>query len=282
MTVVKTVFKSEEGKTKILKYYDKILSKWDVPYNERFIDTTFGRTHILEAGEKSNPPVFLFHGSSTNALMWTGDIKALRKKHQIFAVDILGEPGKSDETRLNLSTDENSLWINELLDQPGVDKAVFMGNSLGGWMALDFAIRNPKKVSKLILIASSGIMPVKKSFIFKSIFLSIMGEKGMEKLGKQIYGSEKLPKEVMDFSNLVAKHFKPRMGALPLFDEAALKKLSMPVLYIGGENDITVDTQKSAEKIDAAAPDAKSLLIPNNGHVVFNIMEKIIPFLETR
>ena len=166
--------------------------------------------------------------------MWYGDIKILSEKFHIFSVDILGEPGNSEAKRLDLKSNDHALWINEILEKLNINKAIFMGNSLGAWMSLKYAVNFPKKVDKLVLIAPSGLVNARLSYVFKSIFYALQGEKGLKKVGKLISGTDKIPEIVLNFNKLVAKNFNPIIGGLPVFSNKELACLTMPTLFLCG------------------------------------------------
>ncbi len=71
---------------------------------------------MLEAGKVENPAVILLHGSCSNSAAWLGDIPTLADKFHVFAVDILGEAGNSEEYRLDIDSDQYPQWLAELLD----------------------------------------------------------------------------------------------------------------------------------------------------------------------
>ena len=274
-----TVFRTEEGKVKVLTYYKELLCSLPVSCQEKFVKTSFGETYLLEAGNIDNPVMLLFHGSCSNSAMWFGDIGALSRQYRVLAVDIIGEAGNSAENRLDLISDGYAQWIRELMDALCIQKAILMGNSFGGWMSLKFATAFPERVNKLVLIATSGITPTRLSFILKSIYFTMRGEKGLKYMNKMIFGTEKIPKEVTEFSNLIMKNFKPMMGALPIYTDEQLKRLTMPVLYIAGEKDVTVDTGKTEDRIIKFMPSAQIHLLKDSGHVIYNILDTILPFL---
>jgi pimeloyl-ACP methyl ester carboxylesterase len=274
-----SVYKSEEGKRKVLGLYKSLIGKLEVPYEERYVDTSYGRTYMIEAGNDDSPAVFLFHGSCSNSAMWFGDLRILAEHFHVFAVDIIGEPGNSAENRLDTSADDYANWIKELLDAQNINKAVLIGNSFGGWMSLKFATVYPERVSKLVLIAASGITPAKFSFIFKSIIYTMQGEKGLKKLNRMVFGTDDIPDEVIEVSNMIMENFNPMLGALPEYKDDKLKKLTMPVMYIAGENDATVNAHKTAQRIKELIPHADAELINNCGHVIYNAMDMIMPFL---
>ncbi|SHJ29229.1 Pimeloyl-ACP methyl ester carboxylesterase [Dethiosulfatibacter aminovorans DSM 17477] len=274
-----SVYKSNEGKMAILEYYRNIQENINFDYSEKFVDTSFGKTYLLEAGDEKKPTILLFHGSCSNSAMWYGDMGPLSENFHVVSIDILGEPGNSDENRLDIKSDNHALWIDEIVESLGVDKVILAGNSLGGWMALKYATSFPSKVDKIVLIAPSGLVPARLSFVLKSIFYAMQGERGFRKLGELITGMDELPEEVLKFNMLIANHFKPVVGGLPVFSDEDLSKLIMPVMLIYGENDVTADVRKAAERLENHLLNPNIMIIKNNSHVVYNIVEKIIDFL---
>jgi pimeloyl-ACP methyl ester carboxylesterase len=273
------VFKSEEGKIKILEHYKKLLRIVTVPYQERYIDTSYGTTYMIEAGNDGRPEIFLFHGSSSNSAMWFGDIPVLAEQYHVFAIDIIGEAGHSAENRLDVRKDDYAKWILELVEALNINQVILIGNSFGGWMALKFATAFSERVSRLVLIATSGITPVKFSFVFRSILYIMQGKEGLDKLNKMVFDTDDIPQEVMEVSNMIIENFNPILGSLPNYTDEQMKKLTMPVMYIAGEKDVTVYADKSAQRIKELIPHAHVKIIKNNGHVIYDIMDWIIPFL---
>jgi pimeloyl-ACP methyl ester carboxylesterase len=158
----------------------------------------------------------------------------------------------------------------------GLERAALIGNSLGGWMALKFATTYPENVSKLILIASSGIAQIRPQFLLNRrqplpadnavpVTLVDIGEQGM-------------PKEVLEFINLIVENYNP-IQDLPLYTDEQLQRLNMPVLFIDGEDDAIIDAESSAQRLLNLIPSANICLLPKCGHVVPDSIQYIMPFL---
>ncbi len=81
-------------------YYNQVLSQF--PFEQKYIKTAFGKTFMLTAGQESNPPVILLHGSCSNSAFWFPEMMALSENYRVFAVDIIGEAGNSEEYRPDL------------------------------------------------------------------------------------------------------------------------------------------------------------------------------------
>jgi pimeloyl-ACP methyl ester carboxylesterase len=124
------VFKSKEGRHRILSYYGGLLDAVSFSYRERYVGTAFGKTYVLEAGETDKPAVVLLHGSCSNSAAWYGDIPVLSERYHVFSIDIVGDAGNSEESRLDQKTEEFESWLKEVLDGLGIEKAVLLRRAL--------------------------------------------------------------------------------------------------------------------------------------------------------
>lgn len=270
------VFRSDEGRDKIRNYYNMILGFF--PYAKKYVETEFGKTFYIEAGNTANPDLVLIHGSCSNTSSWLGDIPSLAEHFHVIAVDIPGEPGNSEEKRLEINSDEYPRWLKSFFDAIGLTKTAVMGNSLGGWLALHFSAGYPEMVASLVLLAPAGIVPARQAFITLTESDDKV-RKNAAPLKDVIFGNTSIPKEVMDFLNLVGENFIPVTGSLPLLSDEKMLSLNMPVLFIGGKNDMTADMDAAAKRLSKHVSGAE--IIMNEGsHVIMNSAGMVLPFLK--
>jgi pimeloyl-ACP methyl ester carboxylesterase len=78
---------------------------------------------------------------------------------------------------------------------------------------------------------------------------------------------------------LLMTHFKARVGVLPLFSDAELQRLTMPVLLLTGRQDAMRDGEKMAARLKPLAPQLETILIPGAGHALMDTTGYILPFL---
>ena len=275
-----SVFKSPEGRRRILEQYDKLLSKFDFTYREHYIETSFGATYVIESGAESLPPLFLFHGSTSNSASWFADFQEMTRYFHVIAVDLIGDAGHSAETRLDMKSDAYAKWVKELFEQTGIEKAFIMGNSLGGWMCLKFASVFPEKVEKMVLLAASGIAPVRLSFVIRLILYSLRGGKGAQAITRMVYGNDQIPREVIDYISIISSNYAPYTGEVPVLRDSEMMRLEMPVLYIAGENDKLTNVPRCAKRLQRLLPRSTIHVIQNTGHVIYNVLDRVIPFLQ--
>ena len=105
------LYKSEEGFDKIMDWYDRVQNEITVDHYSVYADTRFGKTHIITAGDDKSKPVILIPGVAGCAPLWRNQINELSKKFKVFALDIVGQPGKSDPNPLSVFNDDLSLNI---------------------------------------------------------------------------------------------------------------------------------------------------------------------------
>lgn len=274
-----SIYKTDEGKKQVLSYYETLLLQWYHPSLQFTIETTFGETFIIESGKKDTPAILLLHGSGSNSAMWIADVKELSENFHVFAIDIIGECGKSSENRPAFKNDNYSNWISEIIEKLSINRLSIIGCSLGGWIAMDFSIKHPERIDKLILMATAGITQVKLKTIFWIIITSMMGSWGFNKLNKMVYGNLTIDNKALEFASLVKNNYKPRTDVLPVLTNESLQNIKAPTLFIGGKNDCFYDSQKTAIRIKKNLAKVQCLVLEKTGHVLINQTENIISFL---
>ena len=276
-----SIYKSAEGENAIMAWYDAMMAKWPVPYKTRSISTRHGDTFVLSCGKVGAPPLVLLHGAGTNSVMWMGDVAAYSRDYQVYAVDLIGEPGKSSANRPAWASPAYAEWVADVLDALQIGKATLIGLSQGGWTALKFAVAQPERVENLILLTPAGLVPDKPSFMLKAIPLLLLGQWGGKRLNRIVLGKQPMSAEVEAAMLLIMTHFKPRIGAIPIFSDLELQRLTMPVLLLVGAQDALRDGQKMVDRLQKLAPRLTASIIPEAGHALVNTTERILTFLHS-
>jgi pimeloyl-ACP methyl ester carboxylesterase len=259
--------------------YDGLLDQWPVPYAGLAVDTRHGATFVVASGEESKPPLVLLHGAGTNSAVWGADVVDYAHHYRVYAVDLLGEPGKSAPHRPAWDGPAYGEWLEDVFDQLGLEKPAVAGISQGGWAALKLAVRRPARVEKLVLMAPAGVIPDRKSFLLRAIPLTLLGRWGARRLARMTFGDQPVPDGVEDIVVTITSHFKPRVGIVPLFSDEELRRLTMPTLLLGGTQDIIRDTNKIAARLQALLPEVQVIVIPGAGHALLDTTGYILPFL---
>ena len=110
---------------------------------------------IFYTDSGKGPAVVLIHGFLENTTMWNVIIPELSKRNRVIAIDLLGH-GKSDCIGYTHSMELFAETLEAVLKKVRIRKCVLVGHSLGGYVALAFAAKHPKRVKGLCLMNSTS------------------------------------------------------------------------------------------------------------------------------
>jgi pimeloyl-ACP methyl ester carboxylesterase len=274
------IYKTEAGGREILRRYEQTLANWPIPAEHLRVPTREGETFVLVSGPDDAPPLLLLHGSGSNAAMWMGDVASWAKHFRVHAVDMIGEPGLSAPSRPPLDSEAYALWLDDVLEHLGLERAAIVGTSLGGWLALDYATRRPDRIERLALLCPGGVGRQKVGVLFKALLYKPFGQWGMRRSIKAVAGIDvRTMPEVAEYLALTFTHFLPRRDRLPVFPDEALRKLTMPVLVIVGGRDAMLDSSGTAERITRTVPHATVTVLPEVAHAIIGQTQPVLEFL---
>lgn len=216
----------------------------------------------------SKKPVLLFaHAFPLNASLWDAQVNFFNDKYEILAPDLRGHrdgpQGPGPWMMAHYAED-----INRLLDQRGIERVHFCGNSMGGYVALQFAHKYPEKVASLILCDTRADADTNEAKDKRFALIERLHKEGLEEFAKEfIVGavgefSQQLKPDLLKSIEHMILQNRPQdialvVGALASRNDSTemLSGLKCPVLVIAGEEDkiIPIDVQrKMAEKIKGA------------------------------
>jgi pimeloyl-ACP methyl ester carboxylesterase len=126
----------------------------------------------LAAGE--GPPLVLLHGAGDNSLDWRWVLPALARKHRVYAPDLPGSPD-SARPAADYSPAFFERFVAAFVDALGIGPATFVGNSLGGLIALRLALSEPARVRALVLVDGADLGSAVNP-LFTSVNVPLLGE----------------------------------------------------------------------------------------------------------
>jgi pimeloyl-ACP methyl ester carboxylesterase len=102
------------------------------------------------------PVLLLVHGLAGSAMTWRHVMAPLAERFTVIAPDLLGQ-GESDKPRAEYSLGAHVDTLRDLLDALGHEQATFVGQSLGGGVAMQLAYQFPERCERLVLVNSGGL-----------------------------------------------------------------------------------------------------------------------------
>ncbi|MBE7105463.1 alpha/beta hydrolase [Bacillus cereus] len=267
------IYKTQSGREMSLKLYDAQLEKLDNSCKDVYVHTRFGRTHIIETGNLSGEPLLVFHGGNSttayNLLMY----RFLLKDFHIYAVDIIGHPGKSDEVNLSPSNYDYGKWASDVITGLGFDKIACFGVSFGGGVLAKLMCAGPEKVKKSVLIVPSGInnaFPISTVKIMIPLLKYKLTKK--EKYIKETalfmdIKEEILDKDTLDMVKDSFDHVKTKVGMPSNVSGKLMQQCKAPTLIMAGEKDCLFPAKKVLPRAKRIIPNNTAHMLKGCGHM---------------
>ena len=150
------IYTTPEGREKYMAAYEAMFSLWKVPHDAIDVKTSYGSTHINVSGPIDGHPLVLLHGAGLSSTSWFTNIAQLSADHRVYAVDGIGDAGKSIAECLMEKRLDYAEWLKEVFDGLNIEKGDLLGHSYGGWLTLNMALAYPERLRKIVLLAPAA------------------------------------------------------------------------------------------------------------------------------
>lgn len=267
-----SLFKSASGKKEILDLYDQKLEGLNIPYESIYLETTFGRTHVLRTGSPTAPPLILVHGSNGCAPIALECYPNLSSKYQVFAVDVLAQPNKSAEVRMSMKDESYGKWVNGIIAELNLDNVTLAGFSFGGLIILKTLVYKHDKVKAAFIASPAYIVngnPLRalfKVFIPIRRYLWSRKIKYVEQFLAELFTER--DEFAVTFLGKVFLHFNMDFTPVPVISIDEAQKITAPITILAAEKDIMfpgLRMKKRAKKLFSSLE--QFLLLKDSKHV---------------
>ncbi len=160
------LFRTTQGTAEYRERYESTLDLWHPQAQPLAVDTRFGVTRVNAAGSPDLPALVLIHGFGFSSTQWYPNIPALSPHFRIYAPDVPDQFGMSVLSQAIQTRENYALWLGDLLDNLGISQTALAGHSYGGWLATNYTISQPERVTRLALIAPAGTFVPLSSPVF--------------------------------------------------------------------------------------------------------------------
>ena len=138
-----------------VRWNSQPLDLWADKYAQgKFIDLGGRKTHYIEKGE--GKPLILLHGFFYDSHLWADNIDALAQRFKVYALDLWG-CGYSAREPLDFGYPQYAEQLRLFMDAMGIERASFVGQSMGAGTAIKFCVRHRHRVEKLVLVSAAGL-----------------------------------------------------------------------------------------------------------------------------
>lgn len=252
----------------------------------RFVHVGGGlRMHVRDEGRQGGPVLVLLHGSNSSLHTWEPWIRRLGGAHRIISLDQIGHGLTGPNPTADYSSAAFVRTLDRALTGMGVDRFALAGNSMGGWVAWNYALAHPDKVSALILADASGSPAAEPTAL--PIGFRIARTPGINRLARVITPRglvERSVRQSMSNQAVIDDRVIDRYHELLLYpgnreatgqraatarnvaDPAVLDKLRVPTLVMWGAEDKLIPVS-AGRWFARTIPGSRLVVYPGIGHL---------------
>jgi len=151
-----SIFRNAQAEAAYMAAYDRALEKLPVPYETKYVPTSYGETHMIVSGPVDGEPVIVLHGGDSDATTMSPVIAGLAQSYRVYALDTIGFAGKSKAVKAIEDRAGLAEWLTDVLDALNIEKANMVGWSMGGFVTVNYALEKPERLKKIVLFAPAA------------------------------------------------------------------------------------------------------------------------------
>lgn len=136
--------------------YATLQARYELPGGQYYEPSPGLRIHYLDEGLRSGPTLVLVHGFAASVHAWRPWVERLKNRYHLISLDLPGHGLTEAPKGYRASLDGDGDLVADLATLLGADRFVLIGNSMGGAVAWDYALRHPERLDGLVLVDSAG------------------------------------------------------------------------------------------------------------------------------
>jgi len=242
--------------------------------------------NTIDTGGNDRPVLVFVHGLSGTWQNWLLNIPAFMDTHRVIAPDLPGF-GESPMPREKISIRLYARILDGLLRSLGVESAVVVGNSMGGFVAAELALSYSTMVERLVLVSAAGLLDREASrapllvgarvWAGTATWLGARGQSVItrpraRRLGLQMivrYPEKLSPELTYEITRGAGTAgFVPAMEALLSYGfRDQLSRIEIPTLVVWGRNDMLVPRGDAREYVRLIGDNAQREMFEDTGHL---------------
>lgn len=270
---MKSIYRSARAKEEILTLYDKQIEELHISYNDIYVNTSFGKTHLIECGDYNKKPLLVFHGGNATTAYNLKYCDFLLPYFHIYAVDTIGHPGKSDEVSLSPYNQDYGKWASEVIGQLGYESMACFGGSFGAGVLVKTMCVSPQMVERSVLLVPSAInnaMSIKSmNMMFPMVMYWITGKEEwfIKCILPMAITRANITNDILITARCSIDHAKIK-SIMPQNEKLdQLQKYKNPVLVLAAEKDCLFPAKKVIPQAKKAWPQCAAYLLKDRGHI---------------
>jgi pimeloyl-ACP methyl ester carboxylesterase len=270
---MKSIYTHKDSKEKVIDLYDRQLNSLEIRFEDIYVDTCFGRTHIIKTGNENGKPLLLFHGGNATSAYNLIICDFLLKDFAVYAVDIIGHPGKSAEVCLPSRGYDYGKWASSVIECLGFHKMLCCAGSFGAGIIAKLMCYAPEKVERVVLYIPSGIhnaLAIKSfNMAFPMMLYWLTGKKSwmIKCILPMSITADNIDDNTYQTVKCIIDNVKIKMGMPSNVKEKDMKRCKAPTLVMAAEKDCLFPEKLVMPRAKSIIPNCSTYVLQNRGHL---------------
>jgi pimeloyl-ACP methyl ester carboxylesterase len=147
-------FRTPDAKDRFVRAYDAAMAELPAPDHTHDLQTGYGtvRAYGFDGANSDAAPFVLLPGRASASPVWADNLASLRALRTVWLFDLLGEPGMSVQHRPIEDGADQARWLADALAALPAERVHLLGLSIGGWAAMNLAIRDASSIMSVIVL----------------------------------------------------------------------------------------------------------------------------------
>lgn len=267
-------WRSAEGRATYLEAYDAAFAALPEPAETYDVRTDYGvvRVYRFDGSGDLEHPVLVLPGTAAGMPVMADNIPSLLEVGDVYAMDLLGEPGRSIQERPITSDPDKATWLHQALDGLPEKRFHALGLSIGGWTATNLALHHDEHLASLTTldpVQTYDDIPL--GTVVRSIPAAFgwMPKGWRDSFNSYIAGGAPVQDDPVGRMTEAGMHSYRMAQPQPTrITPEQLGTLEVPVLAIIAGQSVMLDPEDAAETARSALPDGRVEVFPEATHAI--------------
>jgi pimeloyl-ACP methyl ester carboxylesterase len=234
--------------------------------------------NIYYRDEGNGPPVILLHGLGGDGSRWGPNIRPLAADFRVIVPDQIGF-GQSDKPLANYHNGMLAEFLARFMRAVELPKTSIVGNSMGAWVAIYFAVHYPELLHRLVLVDGGSYRSSSQPIIARDPYVrriqnGVTTEETREFFEIMFHDKRFLTDKVIEDALAMRLRSAYTIGKMQeaaekgtgIVSEEEARGIKAPTLIIWGKYDRLIDPA-NADRLHAVIPGSRKVIIDNAGHL---------------
>ncbi|WP_340681729.1 alpha/beta hydrolase [Amycolatopsis coloradensis] len=263
-------FRNPAAEKRYFAAYDRAMAECPEPGAVFDVETRHGTTRVYRYGDGGSP-IALLPGLLATSACFAALIPALAERHPVYAIDTLGEAGRSVQKAPFKDIRDRANALDDVFENLELTDVRLVGGSTGGWHAVNQAIHAPGRLASIALLDATTVSaPFARNVFRYSLAAAVLDS---DRLWRRFVtwsaGEDVLDQPAARLVLAGIRCYRARVPFQVCPDEQALRSIEVPTLALFGGRSVVHDSAAAAARLENLLPHADVEILPDAGHYLY-------------